>query len=111
MATFSSFTLGNYSSVVTVTQGTNTGASFATLSGTMTSSNAPCGNNLTISGVVGGTSLVFNFLAPDGSAVGKFTGTTSTDASTVTGTYDFVAENNGCAGDSGTASVIQQPST
>jgi len=108
-ATFTSYTLGVYNSVVTVTQGPNTGASIATLSGMMTSSNSTCANNLSISGVVSGTAIVFNFLASDGSAVGQFTGTTSTDATTLTGTYDFLAEANVCAGDAGTISLSQQP--
>ncbi|MGA9542558.1 MAG: hypothetical protein WBQ85_03265 [Candidatus Sulfotelmatobacter sp.] len=111
-ATFTSGTLGVYNSTITVTQGPNTGASIANLSGTMTSSNSGCANNLSIAGVVSGTAIVFNFLAADGSAVGQFTGTTSTDATTLTGTYDFLAEGNVCPGDAGSISVTQQaPST
>ena len=109
-ATFTSYTLGVYGSVITVTQGPNTGASVATLSGTMTLSNAPCGNNnVSVSGVVGGTSIVFNFLTSDGSAVGQFRGSTSNDAKTLTGTYDFLAQGNVC--DAGTISAMQQSST
>jgi hypothetical protein len=108
-ATFTSYTAGVYSSVVTVAQGPNTGASIATLSGSMSSSNSTCANNLTISGVVSGTAIVFNFLASDGSAVGQFTGTTSTDATILSGTYDFLAETNVCTGDAGTISLTQQP--
>jgi hypothetical protein len=111
LATFTSYTLSPYSSAVSVSQGANSGANLATLSGTITSSSAPCGSNLSIAGVVSGTSIVFNFLTSDGTAVGQFTGTTSTDGSTLTGTYDFLAENNVCAGDAGTISVIQQPAS
>jgi hypothetical protein len=115
LATFTSYTLGVYSFAVTVSQGPNTGASVATLSGTMSSTDAPCGGNATISGVVSGTTIVFNFLS-NGTAVGQFTGTTTTDATTLTGTYDFLAVNNVCAGDAGTISITQtstttQPST
>jgi len=111
LATFNSYTLGVYNFNVTVTQGTNLGASVATLSGTATSSNAHCGDNLTIAGVVGGTSIAFNFLTSDGTAVGQFTGTTSTGATTLTGTYDFLAQTNmaSCpAGDAGSITLVQQ---
>ncbi|MFY9682804.1 MAG: hypothetical protein WA424_14710 [Candidatus Sulfotelmatobacter sp.] len=107
-ATFTSGSLGVYNSVITVTQGPNTGASIANLSGTMTSSNSTCANNLSIAGVVSGTAIVLNFLASDGSAVGQFTGTTSTDATALTGTYDFLAEGNVCPGDAGSISATQQ---
>lgn len=111
LATFSSFSLGVYSFSVTVTQGDNTGASIATVSGTATSSNAPCGDNLTVAGAVGGTSIVFNFLTSDGTAAGQFRGTTSTDGKALNGTYDFVAQssNSACvAGDSGSITLVQQ---
>ena len=111
LATFNSFSLGVYSFTVTVTQGDNTGASLATISGTTTSSNAPCGDNLTVAGVVGGTSIVFNFLTSDGTAVGQFRGSTSTDGKALNGTYDFIAQssNASCvAGDSGSITLVQQ---
>lgn len=111
LATFNSYSLGVYSFNVTVTQGANTGASVATLSGNATSSTAPCGNDLTIAGVVGGTSIVFNFLTSGGTAVGQFRGTTNTDATTMSGTYDFLAQSSmaSCpAGDAGSITVVQQ---
>lgn len=111
LATFDSYSLGAYTFSVNVTQGANTGASIATLSGTATSSNAPCGNNLTIDGAVGGTSIVFNFLTPGGTAVGQFTGTTSTDATTLNGTFDFLAQSSivSCAaGDAGSITMVAQ---
>jgi hypothetical protein len=110
-ATFNSYTLGVYNSVATVTQGPNTGASIANVLGMMTLNNAPCGDSVSISGVVSGTAVVFNFLGSSGAAVGQFTGTTSADATTLTGTYDFQAVNNVCSGDEGTISLTQQPST
>ena len=111
LATFNSYTLGAYSFNVTVTQGANTGASIATVSGTAVSSNAPCGHNLTIAGVVGGTSIVFNFLASGGTAVGQFRGTTNVAATTLNGTFDFLAQTSlaSCAtGDSGSINLVQQ---
>jgi len=90
-----------YDYAVTVAQGSNTGSSTGVLAGSMTSTNAPCASNLSIAGLVGGTSVVFNLLSSDGSAVGQFRGSTSTDATTLTGTYDFLAQNNGCSGDAG----------
>jgi len=99
-----------YNFAVSVTQGANTGTSVATLSGKMTSNNAPCEESVSISGVVSGTSIVFNFLNSDGSAVGQFQGTTSADAGTLTGTYDYLAEPNVCTGDNGSVSMTQQSS-
>ncbi len=94
-----------------LTQGPNTGLSYATLSGTMTSNNAPCINKFSVAGEVSGTSVVFNFLASDGSSQGSYRGTTTTDGTTLTGTYDFLAQSNGCYGDAGGLSIIFQPSS
>lgn len=114
-ATFTSnnVSTGSYTFAVTVTQAANTGLNTATISGTMTSTNAPCAQSVSIGGIVSGTSIVFNFLASDGSgtALGQFRGTTSVDATTLTGTYDFLAESNGCNGDGGTISIVQQASS
>jgi hypothetical protein len=78
----------------------------------MTSTTAPCARTVAIAGVVSGTSIVFNFLASDGStALGQFRGATSADATTLTGTYDFLANTQGCAGDGGTISIVQQASS
>lgn len=113
-ATFTSnvASIGTYVFAVNVTQAPNTGLSTATISGTMTSNNAPCAPNVSIAGVVSGTSIVFNFLTPDGStALGQFTGATSADATTLTGTYDFLANTSGCSGDGGRISIVQQASS
>jgi hypothetical protein len=93
----------------TLTQGPNTGMSYATLSGMMTSSNAPCISNLSIVGEVSGTSVIFNFLASDGSSQGSYRGTTTTDGTTLTGAYDFLAQSDGCYGDAGSVSIAFQP--
>lgn len=111
LATFNSYSLGVYSFNVNATQGGNTGASIATISGTATSSNAPCGDNLVVAGAVGGTSVVFNFLTSDGTAIGQFRGTTSTDATTMNGTFDFLPQSSvvSCvAGDTGSISLVAQ---
>ena len=74
----------------TVAQGANTGGSTASLSGTMTSSDAPsCYNNVNINGLVSGTSVVFNLTASDGTALGAYQGTSTTDMNTITGQYNF----------------------
>lgn len=111
LATFNSYTLGTYVFNISATQGANTGESIATISGTATSSNAPCGENLAIAGTVGGTAVVVNFLTSEGTAIGQFTGAISTDASTLNGTFDFLAQASGTsctAGDAGSVTLVQQ---
>jgi hypothetical protein len=96
-----------------LTQGANTGSTFATMAGSMTSSNAVCFADATISGNISGKSVVLNFVASDGLAVGQLTGTASTDATTVTGTYDFFNATKpipGCPlGDFGSVTLTLQP--
>jgi hypothetical protein len=79
-----------YQSSGKVAQAPNTGASAADLSGSMTSSNAPCFSELSISGSISGTSVVFNLLSTEGLALGQFHGTTTADATQITGIYDFL---------------------
>jgi len=110
------FTSGEFPGLVynfggSLTQGPNAGMSYATLTGSMTSTNAPCINNFSIAGEVSGSSVLFNFLATDGSAQGQYRGTTTTDGTTLTGTYDFLAQSNGCYGDAGTVTIAFQPSS
>jgi hypothetical protein len=101
-----------YTYAGTLTQGPNTGLSYATLSGTMTSTNAPCINKFSIAGQVSGTSTIFNFLASDGSSQGSYRGTATTDGTTLTGTYDFLAQSDGCYGDAGSVTIaFQAPSS
>jgi hypothetical protein len=91
-----------------VTQAANTGGSAANLSGSMTSTNAPCFSSVSISGSISGTSAVFNLLSSEGVSIGQFSGTTTSDASTITGLYNFLNTQppplNGCE-DFGTAVV------
>lgn len=113
-ATFTSNNVltGSYTFALTVTQAPNTGLNTATISGAMSSTNAPCAQSVSIGGAVSGTSIVLNFLTSDGStALGQFRGVTSVDATTLTGTYDFLANSNGCAGDGGTILIVQQAPT
>jgi hypothetical protein len=97
-----------YDVAATVAQGPNTGTSTATLSGTMTSTNAPCFSTFTISGLIGGTSVVFNLLASDGTAVGLYRPTAALDATTLTGVYQINAQPHVCSGDFGTATMTLQ---
>lgn len=111
LALFTSNSLGlvyNYS--LKASQGPNVGASVATLSGTMTSSTSPCASDVSITGVIGGTSIVFSIFASNGTPLGQFTGTTSFDATTLVGTYSFSSSGNVCSGDKGTVSATLQPS-
>jgi hypothetical protein len=93
----------------TLIQSANTGASHANMSGSMTSSNAPCFADASISGMISGESVLLNFSTADGVALGQFSGTASPDAQTLTGTYDFSNVNTpitGCPrGDHGTATL------
>jgi hypothetical protein len=115
-ATFTStFTVGLvFQFSGTVTQSANTGGSTATLLGTMTSSNSPCFSSATIQGVISGTSLVFNLFTADGIALGKYTGTVTTDGTSIAGPYRFSNPSDpnilaGCGGgDGGTAAFTVQ---
>jgi hypothetical protein len=97
-----------YAVAATVSQGPNTGLSTSDLSGTMSSTNAPCFTTLSFNGLISGTSVVFNLLASDGSPVGQFRATASTDASTLTGNYQFNAQPNVCSADFGTGTLTLQ---
>lgn len=96
-----------------VSQGGNTGASFATMTGSMTSTNAVCFTAATITGTISGKSVVLNILTSDGIAAGQVSGSASADATTVTGTYDFFNASKplpGCPlGDFGTVTLTLQP--
>ena len=74
----------------TVAQGSNTGSSFAALSGNMNSSDSPCFSSAVISGQVSGTAVVLNLLDANGVALGKIDGNTTFDASSMTGNYYFI---------------------
>lgn len=100
----------------TITQGPNTGGSTATLSGSMTSTDSPCFTSASIGGLVSGTSVVFNLLTPGGVALGKYTATMTTDATSITGSFRFSNEADpgvlgACEGLSGNATVTVSPAT
>jgi len=95
-----------------ITQGPNTGNSSATLSGSMTSTNS-CFTSISLAGAVSGTAVVLNLLTSDGSALGKFSGTMTTDATSITGTYAFTNATSGlgnCQVDHGSATIAVQTS-
>jgi hypothetical protein len=96
-----------------VTQGPNSGASTASLAGTMTSNDAVCFRDASISGIISGTSAVFTLTSSEGLALGQFSGQTTTDATSATGTYDFFNAQTpipGCpGGDSGNATLTIHP--
>ena len=101
----------------TLTQGPNTGGSTATVSGSMTSTDSPCFTSASIGGVVSGTTVVLNLLTSDGVALGKYSGTMTTDATSIAGTYRFsnATDTNvlsgPCQGLSGSATVTVQASS
>jgi hypothetical protein len=90
LATFTSVDFGTvFHFTGAIMQGPNTGGSTATLSGTMMSTDASCFLSATVAGVISGTSVVLNILSPEGAALGKYTGTITTDATQITGLYRF----------------------
>ena len=70
-----------------IAQGPNSGGSTTSLTGTMTSTDAPCISAVSIAGQISGTSVVFNLLTPEGNAFGQFLGTTTVGATMITGGY------------------------
>ena len=110
-ATFTSSDTGNvFGFSGTITQGPNTGGSTATLSGSMMSTNAPCFTSATIAGLISGTSVVLNLLSTEGVALGKYQGTTTTDATSMTGYYRFSnAVTGGCQDIGGATFTVQSP--
>jgi len=90
----------------TVTQGANTGTSSASLTGNVTSTNAPCFTTANLQGSISGTSIVLNLLSAEGTTLGQIHGTTSANVSTTNAIYDFLNSQpsplNGCQ-DYGTA--------
>jgi hypothetical protein len=96
-----------------VTQGQNVGASSATLAGSMTSNDAVCFRDASISGMISGTSALFTLTSPQGMALGQFSGQLTSDATSAMGTYDFFNAQTpipGCPhGDSGTATLAIHP--
>jgi|SRR5277367_1528045 len=78
-----------------VSQGPNTGASEAPLSGTLTVTDY-CFTTANILGTISGTSITMNLVNPDGTEIGQLNGTTSLDGSTVNpATYHIVPQGVG----------------
>lgn len=97
----------------TISQGTNTGSSTANVAGSMTSTNASCFSSASVTGLIGGTAVVFNLAASDGTSLGTITGTITTDASSMTGNYVFRNVNSPIlkhcgGGDAGTVAMTIQ---
>jgi hypothetical protein len=97
-----------------VIQGPNLGASNTTLTGTISAASfiAPCAYlaNATITGVISGTSISWNFYGADGSLVGGMPSTPggatiAPDGSSLTSDYFFSRISNGCPGDGGMAQL------
>jgi len=96
----------------TVTQGVNTGSSFAALSGSMNSTDASCFSGASISGQISGTAVVLNLVNADGVALGKISTALAIDASSMSGDYAFINTQVPlpCGSDFGTVVFTIQPS-
>lgn len=92
-----------------LTQGANKGNSYAYLSGSMTSTNAPCFTSASFTGVVSGTAVLLNISNSTGQ-LGQYSGTAATDASEITGNYSFSQTQTGCS-DAGKAVFTVNPSS
>jgi hypothetical protein len=71
-----------------ITQGPNTGESVASISGTLNTQSA-CFSTGSVTGTIGGTQMIWNILASDGSQLGQIVMTLSTDANNPNGKYGF----------------------
>ena len=94
----------------TLTQGPNTGASTATLSGTMTATSTGsqfCSylSTATINGVVSGETATLNLYGPNGELITAIPASVSPDGSSLSGTYGFLGISSNCTGDGGTVTL------
>jgi hypothetical protein len=92
-----------------VSQGQNTGASEAPLTGSL-SVKGYCFANASIAGVVSGTAVVINLVSASGVELAQVMGTSTLDGTSVTGTYHTVPQGTGgtepCVdGDSGAVNI------
>jgi hypothetical protein len=108
---FTSKGLNNANLQVTgkINQGQNTGNSDTAVGGSMSISGY-CFTTANISGVVSGTSVVMDLLNPDGTEIGQVSGTSTTDGTSINGTYIILSQGpTGVApctkGDSGTVKL------
>jgi len=113
----STFTSGNVNAVFhftgSVTQGANTGGSYALLSGNMTSTDATCFMSASITGQITGTSVVLNLEDSAGDSLGKVDAVLTTDATSASGTYEFSSPTVKlpCVSDYGTVVFVITPSS
>lgn len=74
-----------------LTQGSNTGASSASVSGTISTTGYCFFTTANVAGTISGTSVVLNLVASDGvTQLGQVAGTTSLDGTTFSGTYRMI---------------------
>lgn len=101
----------NFSANGSITQGTNKGNSYAFVTGSMTSTNAPCFTSASFTGQISGTAVLLNISNSTG-PLGTYSGTAATDASGITGTYIFSNPQSqaGC-NDGGNAAFTLNPSS
>jgi hypothetical protein len=93
-----------------ITQGPNNGGSTTTLAGSITSTDAPCFSTASVAGQISGTAVVLNLLSSEQVALGQYLGTATTDATTITGTYNLQPQSpvhGGCR-DFGTGAISVQ---
>jgi len=90
----------------TLDQGSNTGASNAPLSGSITAGTpAPfCAylTTATVTGFISGTAVTLNLFSANGTQISQIPATVSTDGTALTGTYVFPKLSKNCLGDEGT---------
>lgn len=100
----------------TLTQGTNIGASNATVSGTITAGGSSrfCSylSTASVTGTISGPVLTLTLFGPNGSQIGQIpAGVTGTpailtpDATSLTASYNFEAISKSCPGDQGTVTL------
>jgi hypothetical protein len=92
----------------TISQGPNTGGSTTTLSGMMTSTDSPCFSSAAITGQISGTAVLLNLATSEGATIGQFIGKAATDATSVSGTYDFFPHGATPCFNYGTATIAVQ---
>jgi hypothetical protein len=76
-----------------ISQGTNTGISSASLSGTITTTDYCFFSSASLVGSISGTAVALNIVSSTGTQLGQIVGTT--DGTTVTGTYNMLAQGTG----------------
>jgi len=88
---FVSKTAGTFQLSGQITQGANTGASNAPLTGTLNATDYACFTGANFAGAISGTAVILNFSdSTTGADVGQIWGTVSADGKSLTGTYDTI---------------------